>query len=126
MDAKLADTFKSLDTLSAAGRTHRFFRLTRLEELGIARLARLPFSIRVLLENVLRHEDGGAFTSDHVRRLAAYDAHAPSAVEIPFMPARVLMQDFTGVPAIVDLAALRDAMQSLGASASGVAGAADS
>ena len=75
-------------------------------------VARLPYSLKVLLENVLRLEDGAGVTADDVETIATWDANAESADEIPFQPARVLMQDFTGVPAVVDLAAMRDAMQS--------------
>ena len=77
-------------------------------------LARLPFSLRILLENLLRHEDGRTVTADDIRFLASWDPRAEPSREIAYMPARVLMQDFTGVPAIVDLAAMRDAMRKLG------------
>ena len=77
-------------------------------------MARLPYSIKVLLENTLRLEDGASVSSDDVEAIATWDAKAEPSVEIPFQPARVLMQDFTGVPAVVDLAAMRDAMEDLG------------
>ncbi len=77
-------------------------------------LARLPFSLRILLENLLRHEDGRTVTMDDIRFLASWDPQAEPSREIAYMPARVLMQDFTGVPAVVDLAAMRDAMKTLG------------
>ncbi len=77
-------------------------------------LSRLPFSLRILLENLLRHEDGTSVTADDIKFLAKWDAKAEPSREIAYMPARVLMQDFTGVPAIVDLAAMRDAMKELG------------
>ncbi len=108
------DSFGAMDAFEVAGTRGRWFRLDRLEAAGLVRLARLPYSIRVLLENVLRNEDGDLCTAEHVRALAAYDARAVPAVEIPFMPARILMQDFTGVPAVVDLAAMRDAVRRLG------------
>ena len=76
--------------------------------------AKLPFSLRILLENLLRREDGKTVTADDIRFLATWDAKAEPSREIAYMPARVLMQDFTGVPAIVDLAAMRDAMKTLG------------
>src|SRR5512144_2743090 len=76
--------------------------------------ARLPYSLKVLLENALRLEDGTSVTSEDVEAIATWEAKADPSVEIPFQPARVLMQDFTGVPAIVDLAAMRDAMEALG------------
>ena len=77
-------------------------------------MARLPYSIKVLLENVLRLEDGVSATAEDVEAIASWDAAAEPSVEIPFQPARVLMQDFTGVPAVVDLAAMRDAMAEIG------------
>ena len=79
-------------------------------------MARLPYSIKVLLENALRLEDGESVTKDHIETIAGWDAKAEPSEEIPFQPARVLMQDFTGVPALVDLAAMRDAMEELGGS----------
>ena len=77
-------------------------------------MARLPFSLKVLLENLLRHEDGGSVTAADIEALATWDAKAQPSREIAFTPARVLMQDFTGVPAVVDLAAMRDAMAAMG------------
>ena len=75
---------------------------------------RLPYTLRILLENVLRHEDGTNVTADDVEAVAAWDASAEPSQEISFTPGRVLLQDFTGVPAVVDLAAMRDAMRDLG------------
>jgi len=89
-------------------------RLGRLEELGLLTLARLPYSIRILLEAVLRHEDGATIDSAAVEGLARYDPTRPQGIEVPFRPARVLLQDFTGVPCLVDLAAMRSAMKRLG------------
>jgi aconitate hydratase len=91
-----------------------YYRLHTLEESGLGAVSRLPFSIKVLLEAVLRECDGYVVTRDDVSNLAAWDAKAPRPVELPFKPARVIMQDFTGVPAVVDLAALRSAMARLG------------
>ena len=91
-----------------------YYRLARLEELGLGHVASLPFSIKVLLEALLRQIDGFSITEDDVRRLAAYDARRVAAAELPFKPARVVLQDFTGVPAVVDLAAMRAAMGRLG------------
>ncbi|NOY79996.1 MAG: aconitate hydratase AcnA [Kiritimatiellaeota bacterium] len=91
-----------------------FFRLQVLEERGLTSLERLPFSIRVLLESVLRNENGREATIAHIERLAAYDPEAPGEIEVPFLPARVLLQDFTGVPAVVDLAAMRSTVARLG------------
>jgi aconitate hydratase len=90
------------------------FRLSRLEESGLARIAELPYSIRVLLEAALRACDGFSVRAEDVENLAGWNAAKPARVEIPFKPARVLLQDFTGVPAVVDLAAMRAAMKRLG------------
>ncbi len=91
------------------------YRLRALEDAGLAPgLARLPFSIRVLLESVLRNVDGELVTVEDVERLAAWDAKAPGEGELPFLPARVILQDFTGVPAVVDLASMRAAVKRLG------------
>ncbi|HRE27960.1 MAG TPA: aconitase family protein, partial [Anaerolineales bacterium] len=94
---------------------HFIYRIDRLAQTGIAAsLDRLPFSIRILLESVLRNADGYLVTEDDVRRLAAWNAASTEAVELPFLPGRVVMQDFTGVPCVVDLAAMRDAVKRLG------------
>jgi aconitate hydratase len=90
-----------------------FYRLTRLEEQGLAELDRLPFSIRILLENALRHSGGRYVGEDHVRAVAAWSP-TNSGADLPFMPTRVVLQDFTGVPAVVDLAAMRDGLKALG------------
>src|ERR1700735_491917 len=107
------DSFQSKSTLTSGNTTYSLFRLKALEKTGVD-LARLPFSLRILLENLLRHEDGRTVTADDIKFLAKWDANAEPSREIAYMPARVLMQDFTGVPAIVDLAAMRDAMKALG------------
>src|SRR4249919_339077 len=86
------------------------YRLPELERQGIARLDRLPFSIRVLLENALRFAGRGIVTETHVGHLAGWSPAGAAPGEIPFMPARVVLQDFTGVPCVVDLAAMRDTM----------------
>jgi len=110
------DTFGARATLDVSGRQYEIFRLDALQERFD--VARLPYSLKVLLENALRLEDGESITSEDVEAIASWDAKAEPSVEIPFTPARVLMQDFTGVPAIVDLAAMRDAMEELGGDAS--------
>ncbi len=107
------DSFHSAGELKSGNKNVRYFRLAALESTG-AKLERLPYSLRILLENLLRREDGVTVTADDIRFLANWDAKAEPSREIAFMPARVLMQDFTGVPAIVDLAAMRDAMKVLG------------
>jgi aconitate hydratase len=91
-----------------------FYRLDKLEEAGTGKISRLPFSIRVLLESLLRNCDGFVVTEEDVANLARWDAKASVQTEIPFKPARVVLQDFTGVPSLVDLAAMRSAMQRLG------------
>ena len=108
------DTMKTRRSLEAAGQTYDYFSLAAAAEAGLGDIARLPFSLKVLLENLLRHEDGGSVTVDDVYALAAWLETGSSTREIAYRPARVLMQDFTGVPAVVDLAAMRDAMAALG------------
>ena len=107
------NSFGSQSQLQAGDRTYEIFRLSALEQKGIP-LGRLPFSLRILLENLLRHEDGKGVTAADIEFLAKWDPKAEPSREIAYMPARVLMQDFTGVPAVVDLAAMRDAMKTLG------------
>jgi aconitate hydratase len=106
------DSFGARSTLQVGERAYEIFRLDALQERFD--VARLPYSIKVLLENVLRLEDGVSVSGADVEAIAAWDAAAEPSVEIPFQPARVLMQDFTGVPAVVDLAAMRDAMDEIG------------
>ncbi|MGH2963164.1 MAG: aconitase family protein, partial [Solirubrobacterales bacterium] len=106
------DSFKARSTIEVGGRELEIHRLDALQ--NRFDVARLPYSLKVLLENALRLEDGDAVTRDDVEAIATWDASAEPSAEIPFQPARVLMQDFTGVPAIVDLAAMRDAIERLG------------
>jgi aconitate hydratase len=108
-----ADSFGTRATLTVGGRPFEVYRLDALERRGFS-VSRLPFSLRILLENLLRREDGRTVRTDEIEALARWDAAAEPDREIPFMPARVLMQDFTGVPAVVDLAAMRDAMAAMG------------
>ena len=107
-----SDSFGARSTLAVSGRDYEVFRLDALQERFD--VARLPYSVKVLLENVLRLEDGVSVSAADVEAIAGWDAAAEPSVEIPFQPARVLMQDFTGVPAVVDLAAMRDAMEEIG------------
>ena len=107
-----SNSFGARSTLEVSGRDYEVFRLDALQERFD--VARLPYSIKVLLENVLRLEDGVSVSAADVEAIAGWDAAAEPSVEIPFQPARVLMQDFTGVPAVVDLAAMRDAMEQIG------------
>jgi aconitate hydratase len=102
------DSFGARSTLEAGGRSYEIFRLDALQRTHD--VARLPYSLKVLLENLLRHEDGKAVTADAIESVARWVATDEPRTEIAYTPARVLMQDFTGVPAIVDLAAMRDAM----------------
>lgn len=100
--------------IRAGGKTYRFFDMQQLEGKGFGGFQRLPYTIRILLENLLRNMDGEAVTADHLREVASWRTQYEKPIEIPFHPYRVLMQDFTGVPAIVDLAAMRDAVKDLG------------
>src|SRR5689334_8098695 len=103
------NSFGAEATLSVGGRDLTIFRLDAVDG-----SARLPYSLKVLLENLLRNEDGLNVTAEQVRALAAWKADAEPDTEVQFTPARVIMQDFTGVPCVVDLAAMREAMQALG------------
>ncbi|HEY4565314.1 MAG TPA: aconitate hydratase AcnA [Thermoanaerobaculia bacterium] len=107
------DSFGSRATLRAGGRELQIARLDALEKRGF-NVSHLPYSLRILLENLLRREDGSAVTADEIEALARWDPQETPSREIAFMPARVLLQDFTGVPAVVDLAAMRDAMVAMG------------
>ncbi|APW63438.1 aconitate hydratase AcnA [Paludisphaera borealis] len=106
-------SFGALSALSVDGQTYHYYRLGALAEQGLD-VTLLPFSLKVLLENLLRNEDGLTVTADDVRGLAQWKPKADPDREIAFRPSRVLLQDFTGVPAVVDLAAMRDAMKALG------------
>ena len=109
----MTDSFGSHQTLDVGGKSYKIARLNVLEKEGVD-LARLPFALRILCENLLRHEDGVNVTKDEILAVANWDPQAEPSQEISFTPARVLLQDFTGVPAVVDLAAMRDAMTRLG------------
>ncbi len=108
--APTANSLGARDRLELASGPHAYYRLGRLAELGLTDLDRLPFAIRIFLESLLRNEDGQIVTRELIERLAKYDPAAPPKMEFPFLPARVLLQDFTGVPCLVDLAAMRSAM----------------
>ncbi len=114
MATPIQDSFHTLTPLSTSEGTHHFFNLQRLTEEGLGDVDRFPYSIKVLVESVLRGENGREITREDVVRIAAYDPADPGTKEIPFSPARVLLQDFTGVPAVVDLAAMRNAMSRAG------------
>jgi aconitate hydratase len=110
------NSFDARADLEVGGKTYEIFRLDALQ--SKFDVARLPFSLKVLLENLLRNEDGESVTAEDIEALARWDANAEPTQEIAFTPARVILQDFTGVPAVVDLAAMRDAMADLGGDAS--------
>jgi aconitate hydratase len=107
------DTLKTARQLSVDGKTYHYFSLPEAAK-QIGDISRLPFSLKVLLENVLRFENGRSYTVDDARAIAEWVKEGHSEKEVPFKPARILLQDFTGVPAVVDLAAMRDALLSLG------------
>jgi aconitate hydratase len=108
------DTLKTRRTLVAAGKSYDYYSIQAAEEAGLGDVSKLPFSLKVLLENLLRWEDGRTVTVDDIKGMAGWLQNCSSDQEIAYRPARVLMQDFTGVPALVDLAAMRDAMVSMG------------
>ena len=110
--SSMADSFASRATLDVGGAQYEIYRLD-----AVARehdISRLPWSLRILLENLLRKEDGETVTRDDIVAMANWDASAAPSTEIAFTPARVLLQDFTGVPALVDLASMRNAMRAMG------------
>jgi len=108
------DPFHTLRTLTVGGKALRYYSLPALEEAGLGKISRLPVSIRLVLESVLRNCDGVAVTENDVKTLAGYHAAKPVDTEIPFVVARIVLQDFTGVPLLVDLAAMREAVARLG------------
>ncbi|MGL4527591.1 MAG: aconitase family protein, partial [Aestuariivirga sp.] len=109
------DSFKSKKTLKVGAKTYTYFSLKAAEKNGLKGISKLPYSLKVLLENLLRFEDGRSVTKDDIAGIARWlKNRGKDEKEIAFRPARVLMQDFTGVPAVVDLAAMRDAMKGLG------------
>ncbi len=115
-DTPALDSFNCKKTLRFNGKTYTYYSLPEAEKNGLTGISKLPFSMKVLLENLLRHEDGRSVTKDHILALADWVNHrGKTEKEIGFRPARVLMQDFTGVPAVVDLAAMRDGMGKLNA-----------
>jgi aconitate hydratase len=116
------NSFGARATLKVGDSNYEICRLDGLERGGVGAASRLPFSLKILLENLLRHEDGRFVNADDVRALACWNPAEASQKEVAFMPARVLLQDFTGVPAVVDLAAMREAMRKLGGDQSPAAG----
>ena len=112
-----ADSLKTRRTLTSAGKTYDYFSLEAAATAGLGDIARLPYSLKVLLENLLRWEDGRSVTAEDIHAFGDWLENRRSDREIAFHPARVLMQDFTGVPAVVDLAAMRDAVVAAGGDA---------
>src|SRR5512135_2276046 len=110
----MQDFFQALAQLKTSHGDYAIYRLAKLEEAGLTRLERLPFSIRILLESLLRQCNEKEITRQDVLNLAGWRPHAEVRPALPYSPARVLMQDFTGVPGIVDLAAMRSAVSRLG------------
>ncbi|MEM1200650.1 MAG: aconitase family protein, partial [Pseudomonadota bacterium] len=108
------DSFNCRRKMTVGRKTYEYFNLKVAEKNGLKNASKLPFSLKVLLENLLRHEDGRTVTKKDIKAVASWVRKKTSDHEIAFRPARVLMQDFTGVPAVVDLAAMRDAMSKLG------------
>ena len=107
------NSFGAASTLRVGDATYRIYQIQALETAGVAKVSRMPVSHRILLENLLRYEDGRKVKADDIRSVAqGVDPANPK--EISFMPARVLLQDFTGVPCVVDLAAMRDALLAMG------------
>ena len=108
----MSDSFSARGTLDVGSQSYEMYRLSALE--NDYQVSRLPYSMKILLENLLRNENGKDVTADDIKAVAQWNAKAEQTQEIAFTPSRVILQDFTGVPAIVDLAAMRDAMQALG------------
>ncbi|WP_129709616.1 aconitate hydratase AcnA [Priestia megaterium] len=108
------DVFNARSSFDHNGSTYNYYRLQALEEAGLGNVSKLPYSIKVLLESVLRQVDGRVITKEHVENLAKWGTKDIKDIDVPFKPSRVILQDFTGVPAVVDLASLRKAMADLG------------
>ncbi|MBW4839449.1 MAG: aconitate hydratase AcnA [Paenibacillaceae bacterium] len=108
------DFFSSARTLEVDGKSYRYFDLQALEQQGLGSISKLPFSIKVLLEAAVRQYDGRAITQEHVKQIAGWSEGRDENKEIPFIPARIVLQDFTGVPVVVDLAAMRDTVKKAG------------
>ncbi|MFD2212692.1 aconitate hydratase AcnA [Metabacillus endolithicus] len=108
------DVFQSRKNFTVDGKTYNYYSLQALEDAGIGNVSRLPYSVKVLLESVLRQVDGRVITKEHVENLAKWGTNELKDIDVPFKPSRVILQDFTGVPAVVDLASLRKAMADMG------------
>ena len=112
------DTLRTLNPPS--GKSAHYYSLPALEEAGFPGISRFPYSVKILLESLLRMQEHAAYTEEHVATLAKWSPNATERVEFPYMPSRVLLQDFTGVPCVVDLAALRSALQAGGHDPAGI------
>ena len=119
MPSTPANPFSSRGTFETGSGPATFYRLRALDDAGVTNTSRLPYSLRMILEALLRTCDGYEVTEDDIRTLATWNAARPAEKEIPFKPARVVLQDFTGVPCVVDLAAMRAAMRRLGGDPAG-------
>ena len=109
------DVFDSRKFFEIDGKRYHYYNLNVLEEAGVGEVSKLPYSIKVLLESVLRQQDGRVIKKEHVENLAKWGTEEMSIdIDVPFKPSRVILQDFTGVPAVVDLASLRKAMADIG------------
>src|SRR5699024_7441948 len=108
------NTYETKKHFELNGKTYNYYHLKALEEKGLGKVSRLPFSIRVLLESLIRQHDGHVIKDEHVEGLAKWGTKEGKGVDVPFKPSRVILQDFTGVPAVVDLASLRKAMVDMG------------
>ncbi|MBP0725915.1 aconitate hydratase AcnA [Bacillus sp. RG28] len=108
------NAFQSRSTFTLNGKSYNYYRLKAIEEAGVANVSKLPYSIKVLLESVLRQVDGRVIKEEHVENLAKWGTNELKDVDVPFKPSRIILQDFTGVPVVVDLAALRKAMADMG------------
>ncbi|WP_203362504.1 aconitate hydratase AcnA [Bacillus sp. REN10] len=108
------DVFNARSSFELDGKRYNYYRLAALEEAGVAKVSRLPYSVKVLLESVLRQHDGYVIKDEHVKNLANWGSADVKDAEVPFKPSRVILQDFTGVPVVVDLASLRKAMADMG------------
>ena len=108
------DVFNARKSFELDGKHYNYYHLDALEQAGVGKVSKLPYSIKVLLESVLRQQDGRVITKEHVENLAKWGTDEVREIDVPFKPSRVILQDFTGVPAVVDLASLRKAMADLG------------
>src|SRR6476620_4726962 len=108
------DVFNARKSFELDGKHYNYYQLDALEQAGVGEVSKLPYSIKVLLESVLRQQDGRVITKEHVENLAKWGTNEVKEIDVPFKPSRVILQDFTGVPAVVDLASLRKAMADLG------------